>query len=205
MFELKTLRALCGALALLAFASSAHAYDLSRAYPAEEKTERGFVHFQGALWAPAFGSFSTYHQLSLDFGVEVGFRVLSLRGEHNFYVVVGGEFSPQTLDPDATGGTYDTNLVLGYAGVRYIPSALCTYGGTGCLFFELRFGLTFEEAEDGSGHDGPSGDFTVLPGVGYRFRFGAFQLGVRADASFTHEYEETLGWVALGGFLGFGW
>lgn len=200
----QSLRALFGAIALLAFTSSAHAYDLSRAYPAEEKVERGFVHAQGALWVPALGSFSDFHQLSLDFGLEVGFRFLSLRGEHNFFFVAGGEFSPQKLDPDFVGGDYDTNLMLFYAGVRYIPSALCTYDGTGCLFFELRLGFTFENAERGSRHEGPDGEVTLLPGIGYRFRFGAFQFGVRADLSITDEYEETLGWFALGGFIGVG-
>jgi hypothetical protein len=203
------LACLSSVCALLIVASSAHAYDLSRQYPADsEKTERGFVNLQAALWLPALGSFSTYHQPSLDFGAEVGFRFLSLRGQHNFYVVGGLGLSPQKLDPDQVGTLHrDSTMLLGYAGVRYIPSVVCTGDGSGCLFFELRLGLAFESAEDDSGHRGPNGDLTLLPGVGYRFRLGdVFQLGARADISYTAESgSRELGWVTLGAFLGFGW
>ena len=187
------------------FASAAHAYDLSRQDPSPtEKTERGFINLQGWLWTPAFGSFSGNHQLSVDLGGEVGFRVLSLR-DHNLYVVGGLTFSPQKLKlapPDNS-----TSLLLGYGGVRYIPGMLCTSDGVGCLFAELRLALAFESAEDSSGHSGPHGEWTLLPGVGYRLRLGGvFQLGARADIAYTSDgYRRQFGWIEVGGFAGFGW
>lgn len=201
---------LCGALALLMTANSAHAYDLSRQYPADdsEKIERGFVHLQGALWLPAFGTFNEYHQTSLDFGGEFGFRFLSLRGQHNLFIVGGLSLSLQKLDPDVVPAPdNNTSLIVGYAGVRYIPTAVCTYDGAGCLFFEVRVGLAYESADDKSSHTGPRGDVTVLPGIGYRYSLGGvFQLGARADISYTAESgSHNLGWVTVGAFVGFGW
>jgi len=204
------LACLCSALSLLAVANSAHAYDLSRQYPEDsEKTERGFVQLQGALWLPVVGSYSTFHLTSLDFGAEVGFRFLSLRGQHNFYAVGGLGFSAQKLNADEVLSTAhrDTTLILGYAGVRYIPSVVCTSDGSGCLFFELRLGLVYENAEKGSGHAGPDGELTLLPGIGYRWRLGSvFQLGARADISYTAEGgSHDFGWATVGAFIGFGW
>jgi len=194
--------------ACIALSSSAHAYDLSRAsWVDTDKVERGFVVAGAGLWVPAFGSFHTYHQTSFDYGVEAGFRFASIQGQHHLYVVAGLSYSPQLLDPTYYG--YDnrsTSLLVGYAGIRYIPDATCTPDGMGCLFFELRLGLVFESADDRSGHAGPKGDPVFLPGIGYRFRFGrSFQVGVRADISYTEEYDYDLGWLEFGAFLGFGW
>jgi len=187
----------------------AHAYDLSRAYESgADEVERGFVVGSAGLWMPAFGSFGDLHQTSLEFGAEVGFRIVSIRGDHNIYVVGGLTFSPQQLDPYAVVDERHraTDLFFGFAGARYLPGLLCFGDGLGCPFVELRFGVTFESADDRSGHEGPQGAFTVMPGVGYRFRFGSsFQLGGRFDLSFSQEYSRDLGWVSLNGFAGFGW
>jgi hypothetical protein len=208
MLRLK-LAGLFTALVLLGSVDSVRAYDLSRQDSDDsDKTERGFVELQGALWLPAFGTFETYHQMSFDFGGEVGFRFLSLRGQHNFYAVAGLSFSPQKLDPKEVPAAHsNTDLWLGYGGVRYIPSVICTSDGAGCLFFELRLGLAFEHADSASGHKGPKGDVTVLPGIGYRYRLGElFQLGARADVSYTAESgDHQLGWATLGAFVGLGW
>ena len=187
----------------------AHAYDLSRAYESgADEIERGFVVGSAGLWVPAYGSFGEYHQLSLEFGGEVGFRFASIRGDHNLYVVGGLTFSPQDLDPYAVSDRSHraTNLIYGFAGIRYLPGLLCFGDGFGCPFVELRFGLLFESADERSGHEGPQAAFTILPGVGYRFRFGStFQVGGRFDFSFSEEYSRDLGWVSLNGFAGFGW
>src|SRR4051812_31283195 len=74
--------------AWVAMASSAQAYDLSRAYEsAAPEAERGFVVGSLGLWIPGVGSFHDFHQLSLEYAGEFGIRVLSIRGEHNLYVV----------------------------------------------------------------------------------------------------------------------
>jgi hypothetical protein len=187
---------------------NAHAYDLSRAYETDaDVTERGFVVGSVGLWIPGFGSFHDYHQTSLDYGAEFGIRIASIRGTHNILAVGGFSLSPQLLDPTfVREDRRDTLMFLGYVGVRYQPGMLCFGDGMGCPFVELRFGAVFEASEDGSGHEGPDGTFTVLPGVGYRLRFGSsFQLGARADLSITEEYERDLGWFSLTTFLGFGW
>jgi hypothetical protein len=203
---------LLGALAVLTVSSTAtpaHAYDLSRfsASDSGDQVERGFVVVGAALWVPAFGSFATYHQLSLDYGLEAGFRVASIRGQHNLYIVAGFSYSPQLLDPEYTPEDFrSTSLLVVYGGLRYVPAATCTPDGTGCMFVELRLGLDFESAEPRAAHRGPKGDLVFLPGIGYRFRLGSsFQLGVRADISYTQEYTYDLGWVTLGAFAGFGW
>lgn len=191
------------------WANHAAAYDLSRAYDDSDRVERGFVVAHGGLWFPAFGTFNEYHQLSLQFAGEFGFRVASIRGEHNIFIVTGMMFSPQKLDPDAVDDRRHRNslLFLGWVGARYVPGFLCLEDGLGCPFAELRVGAVWEAADDRSGHDGPSGDFTFLPGVGYRFRFGSsFQIGARADIAISGEDDlTTLGWVSLDAFLGFGW
>jgi hypothetical protein len=198
------------ACALGVFTQEAEAYDLSRAYGSEaDEIERGFVVGSVGLWVPGFGSFHDYHQVSLEFGGEFGIRFASIQGDHNLYVVGGLTYSPQLLDPTYVDD-YDhrgTQLILGYAGVRYLPGTLCYGDGLGCLFFELRLGFLYESADDRSGHYGPDGVFTVLPGIGYRWRFGSsLQIGVRADLSYTEEdYSRDLGWLSLTSFLGFGW
>lgn len=198
------------ALGLWLMSSHAHAYDLSRYDSYADEVERGFVVGMAGLWIPGAGSFDTFHQLSLDFGGEVGFRFASIRGDHNLYVVGGFGFSPQTLRPTfRDGGTVDTNMVLGFVGVRYLPGMLCFNEGMGCPFVELRFGLLWENTADDDfiDHYAPSGVFTVLPGVGYRFRFGrSFQVGARVDFSVTEDYDTyELGWLNLSTFVGFGW
>lgn len=202
---------LLGALfvACLSHASSAHAYDLSRAYESEAaEVERGFVVGSVGLWFPGLGSFQEYHQLSLDYAGEFGIRIASIRGQHNIFVVGGFNVSPQKLDPDAVrdDSRRSTTMILGYAGLRYVPGMLCIGDGLGCPFVELRFGLSFESS-DSREHEGPKADFTLMPGVGYRFSFGnVVQLGVRADLSVTQEYDtEDLGWLSLTGFVGVGW
>jgi hypothetical protein len=195
---------------LLLNGARAHAYDLSRADLADADTvERGFVVGQVNLWFPAFGSYSDYHQLSLEFGGEFGIRFASIRGEHNLFFVAGLSVSPQLLDPNEVPDRdhRGTSLVLGYGGIRYVPGMLCFGDGLGCPFAELRLGAVFESADDRSHHSGPKGDFTVLPGFGYRFRFGSsFQLGARVDIAYSGEDDESgLSWVTFGSFLGFGW
>lgn len=198
------------ALGLAVVCNDARAYDLSRAYETNaDITERGFVVGNLGLWIPGAGSFKEFHQLSLDLGGEVGFRFASIRGDHNLYVVGGFNVSPQKLDPYYTlGASRDTLMMLGYVGVRYLPALLCVGDGLGCPFVELRFGFLWEDTDaDLIEHYGPDGTFTVLPGVGYRFRFGgSFQVGARADFSFTEDYDDyDLGWLNLTTFIGFGW
>jgi hypothetical protein len=204
------------AWALAAFAlclsatHSAQAYDLSRSYESNaDEVERGFVVGSVALWMPEIGNWSDYHQLSLDFGGEFGFRFASIKGAHNIYFVGGLNISPQMLDPDYVGlrGERSTTVVFGYGGLRYLPGLLCFGDGLGCPFIELRLGLVFESAAAESGHDGPSGAFTVVPGVGYRFSFGrVFQLGARLDFSYSEENDVSgLGWFSATGFAGIGW
>jgi hypothetical protein len=190
---------------VLSVATQAHAYDLSRAYAEEDDVERGFVVAMGGLWFPGFGSFEEYHQLSLDFAGEFGIRFASIRG-HNIFFVAGFSFSPQQLDPNAVRDHRSTNLLLAWGGLRYVPAMLCIADGLGCPFVELRLGAVFETADERNGHDGPKGELTVLPGIGYRFRFGgAFQVGARADIAFSDEGAYSLSWLAIAGFIGFGW
>jgi hypothetical protein len=193
-----------------ATASSARAYDLSRAYEsAAPEAERGFVVGSVGLWIPGLGSFQDYHQLSLEYAGELGIRILSIRGEHNVYVVGGFNLSPQKLDSEwvRDASRRSTTMLLGYAGVRYLPSALCIGDGLGCPFVELRFGLLFENADERAHPNAPNAELTVLPGIGYRFSVGqVFQLGARADLSWTEEdYSRELGWLSVTGFIGFGW
>jgi hypothetical protein len=200
-----------GALGMCLIATgSAHAYDLSRSYESlADEVERGFVVGSVALWMPEVGNWSDFHQLSLDFGGEFGFRFASIKGAHNLYVVAGLNISPQLLDPDAVRYRDDrgSNVVFAYGGIRYLPSQLCFGDGLGCPFIEFRLGLVFESTAAGSGHEGPSGSLTVVPGLGYRFSFGrVFQLGGRLDVSYTEEYDVyDLGWLSLTGFAGIGW
>jgi hypothetical protein len=198
-----------GAWTAMASASDAHAYDLSRAYTsAAPEVERGFVVGSVGLWIPGLGSFHDYHQLSLDYAGEFGIRILSIRGQHNVYVVGGFNLSPQKLDPEwvRDKDRRSTTMFLGYAGVRYLPSMLCIGDGLGCPFIELRFGISFENADERA-HDGQDPEWTVLPGIGYRFSFGnVFQLGARVDVAWSEEeYSRDLGWLTVTGFLGIGW
>jgi len=200
-----------GAFALSSIAlSSAHAYDLSRSYDSNaDEVERGFVVGSVALWMPEIGDWSDYHQLSLDFGGEFGFRFASIKSTHNLYFVGGFNLSPQMLDPEAVRDPDDraTNVVFAFGGIRYLNGYLCFGDGMGCPFIELRLGLVFESAAADSGHEGPDGAFTVVPGVGYRFSFGrVFQLGGRLDFSYTEENSVSgLGWLTATGFAGVGW
>lgn len=205
------LRLWLGALAVCLFASgSAHAYDLSRSYDSNaDEVERGFVVGSAGLWMPEIGEWSQYHQLSMDFGGEFGFRFASIKSAHNLYFVGGFNFSPQLLDPEVVRNRDEraTNVIFAFGGVRYMTGFLCFGDGMGCPFIELRLGLVFESAAEGSGHEGPSGAFTLVPGVGYRFSFGrVFQLGGRLD--FSHSEENgvrDLGWLTVTGFAGVGW
>lgn len=200
-----------GVFALCSIAtSSARAYDLSRSYESNaDEVERGFVVGSAALWMPEVGDWSEYHQLSLDFGAEFGFRFASIRGAHNLYFVGGLNLSPQLLDPDAVRDPDDraTNVIFAFGGVRYINGNLCFGDGMGCPFIEIRLGFVFESAAADSGHDGPNGAVTFVPGVGYRFSFGrVFQLGGRLDVSYSEENNSHgLGWLTLTGFAGVGW
>jgi hypothetical protein len=195
--------------AWLTCAGSVRAYDLSRAYDSDAaEVENGFVVGSVGLWVPGFGRFHDFHTLSLEYAGEVGIRFASIRG-HNLYGVGGFNFSPQKLSrdevPDASRRS--TKMLLGYAGVRYLPGPLCFGDGLGCPFVELRFGLLFEDADAHVHPDAPSAQFTVLPGFGYRFAFGrVFQLGARLDFSWAEEdHSRDLGWLTVTGFLGIGW
>ena len=190
--------------------STAHAYDLSRAYESTaDEVERGFVVGSVALWMPEIGEWSQFHQLSLDYGGELGFRFASIQGAHNLYFVAGLSFSPQKLDPDAVSRNADraASVAFGFGGIRYMTGYLCFGDGLGCPFVELRLGFVFESDKARSGHQGPQGAFTVLPGIGYRFSFGrAFQLGGRFDFSYTEENDvHDLGWLTMTAFAGVGW
>ena len=125
------------------------------------------------------------------------------------YVVGGFNLSPQKLDREwvRDESRRSTTLLLGYAGARYVPCALCVDDGLGCPFIALRVGLLFENADERAHPNAPSAELTVLPGIGYRFSFGGvFQLGARADLSWTEEdYSQELGWLSVTGFLGVGW
>jgi hypothetical protein len=193
---------------MLAGTEVARAYDLSRQDIGQGvDIERGFVTGQISLWLPGDGPFYDYHQTSLDFGAEFGFRVASVHG-HNFFVVAGMTISPQKLDPRYVDPDYANSVIwVGFAGVRYIPAMLCIGDGVGCPFAELRFGLMFEHDDGDSEYDGPTVDFAVQPGIGYRFRFGeAVQVGARMDVSFIEDEDtEYLGWVTFGAFAGFSW
>lgn len=194
----------------LGLARSAHAYDLSRSYESTaDEVERGFVVASAALWMPEIGNWGEYHQLSLDYGGELGFRVASIQGAHNLYIVAGFNFSPQLLDRDAVPrrSEREASVIFGFGGVRYISGYLCFGDGLGCPFVELRLGLVFESNEAGSGHEGPNGAFTLVPGVGYRFSFArAFQLGGRLDFSYSEESGvHDLGWFSATAFAGVGW
>lgn len=189
---------------------SAHAYDLSRSYESTaDEVERGFVVGSVALWMPEIGEWQYFHQLSLDFGGEFGFRFASIKGAHNLYFVAGLNFSPQQLDPDAVPRSADraANVVFAFGGIRYMPGMLCFGDGFGCPFIELRLGLVFESDDARSGHDGPNGAFTVVPGIGYRFSFGrVFQLGGRLDFSYSEENSvHDFGWFSATAFAGVGW
>jgi hypothetical protein len=190
--------------------STARAYDLSRSYESTaDELERGFVVGSVALWNPEIGTWSDYHQLSLDFGAEFGIRFASIQGAHNLYFVGGLNFSPQMLDVDYVRRTSDraTNVIFGYGGIRYMTGYLCFGDGLGCPFIELRLGFVFETIAAESGHSGPDGEFTIAPGVGYRFSFGrVFQVGGRLDFSHSEESGVSgLGWLTLAGFAGIGW
>jgi hypothetical protein len=190
--------------------SSARAYDLSRSYESTaDEVERGFVVGSIALWNPELGTFSDFHQLSLDFGAEFGIRFLSIKSAHNLYFVAGLNFSPQLLDPNAVRSRDDraSNVIFGYGGIRYMTGYLCFGDGLGCPFIELRLGLVFETSSAGSGHHAPDGEFTLAPGVGYRFSFGrVFQVGGRLDFSHSREGDVSgFGWLTATGFAGIGW
>jgi len=202
------LAAMLGAWTCLA--GEAHAYDLSRAYVSEAaEVERGFVVGSVGLWIPGFGSFEEYHQLSLEYAGEFGIRFASIRGAHNIYAVGGFNFSPQELDPDVVRNPdrRGSNMLLGYAGLRYLPAPLCIGDGIGCPFVELRIGVLFEDADERVHSNAPDGELTVQPGIGYRFSFGrVFQLGARADVSWTEEARSReIGWLSVTGFAGVGW
>jgi hypothetical protein len=189
---------------------SARAYDLSRSYQSTaDEVERGFVVGSIGLWNPEIGNWSDYHQLSLDFGAEFGIRFASIQSAHNLYFVGGLNVSPQMLDPDIArrGSDRATNVIFGYGGIRYMTGYLCFGDGVGCPFIELRLGLVFEANAAESGHAGPDGEFTIAPGIGYRFALGrVFQVGGRLD--FSHSEESGvrgLGWLSLAGFAGIGW
>jgi hypothetical protein len=189
---------------------SARAYDLSRSYESTaDELERGFVVGSIALWNPEIGNWSDYHQLSLDFGAELGIRFLSIQGAHNVYFVGGLNFSPQMLDPDSVRRSTEraTNVIFGYGGLRYMTGYLCFGDGLGCPFIEVRLGFVFETIAAGSGHTGPDGELTIAPGLGYRFSFGrAFQVGGRLDFSHSKEGNVSgLGWLTATGFAGIGW
>jgi hypothetical protein len=207
----RPLRAWLSVVALcLVTTGSAHAYDLSRAYDSTaDEVERGFVLGSVGLWAPDIGDWRQYHQLSLDFGAEFGFRFASIQAAHNLYIVGGFNFSPQLLRREAVPNASErsTNVMLGYGGIRYIPGQLCFGDGIGCPFVELRLGLVFESSDVPRIHEGPTASLTVLPGVGYRFSFGhVFQLGARFDFSYSEEDDvRGLGWLNATGFAGFGW
>lgn len=190
--------------------SSARAYDLSRVYESRaDEVERGFVTGSVGLWYPEIGNWADYHQLSLDFGAEVGFRFASIQRAHNLYFVGGLNISPQKLDVEYVRRNSDraADVFFGYGGIRYMTGHLCIGDGLGCPFIELRMGLVFEANAAESGHDGPSAAFTVAPGVGYRFSFAnVFQLGGRLDFSYSEESGVNgLGWLSLAGFAGVGW
>jgi len=210
----KTYGRSCITLAIIALCScvtrSAQAYDLSRSYESSaDEVERGFAVVSAALWLPEIGNWSEYHQLSLDYGGELGFRIASIQGAHDLYIVAGFNFSPQLLDPEAVSRRSDraASVIFGFGGIRYMSGYLCFGGGLGCPFVELRLGLVFESDEAGSGHEGPNGAFTLVPGVGYRFSFaGAFQLGGRLDFSYSEENGvHDLGWFSATAFAGVGW
>ena len=189
---------------------SARAYDLSRSYESTaDEVERGFVVGSIGLWNPEIGVWSNYHQLSLDFGGTVGIRFASIKSAHNLYFVGGLNFSPQLLDVEAVRNRDGraANVVFGFGGIRYMTGYLCFGDGLGCPFIELRLGLVFEANEADGGHNGPSGDFTLAPGIGYRFSFGrVFQVGGRLDISHAEERGvRGLGWLTLAGFAGVGW
>jgi hypothetical protein len=190
-------------------ASSAQAYDLSRAYDSTaDEVERGFVVGSAGLWMPEIGEWSEYHQLSFEFGGEFGFRFASIQGAQNFYVVGGFTFSPQLLPRDVVrdGEERGTTVILGYGGIRYLNGQWCFGDGFGCPFFELRLGLVFESSDNTRAHEGPWAAFTTVPSVGYRFSLGnVFQFGARFDVSFSEEAGYGLGWLGLNSFAGFGW
>lgn len=196
--------------AWIAGAGHARAYDLSRAYETDAaEAENGFAVVSVGLWVPGVGAFQDFHTRSLEFAGEVGFRFASIRG-HNLYGVAGFNFSPQKLDPDEVrdASRRKTRMYLGYGGVRYLPGPLCIGDGLGCPFAELRLGLLFEDADERVHANAPSGELTVLPGVGYRFAFGRLvQLGARFDFSWSGEADSraALGWLSLTGFFGIGW
>ena len=118
------------------------------------------------------------------------------------FIVGGATFSPQTLEPHLL--QRDANMILVFAGVRYVPGTLCSPRGIGCLFVELGFGLTWETVHGELGHDPPDGAFTFTAGVGYRFRLGRFfNVGARIDLAYLEEsYESQVGWITPTGFVG---
>ena len=188
----------------------ARAYDLSRSYEsAADEVEGGFVVGSIGLWNPEIGTWSDFHQLSLDFGAQFGIRFASIQGAHNLYLVGGLNISPQMLEPDRVSRGRDraTNVIFGYGGIRYMTGYLCFGDGLGCPFIELRLGLVFESNAAESGHTGPNGEFTIAPGVGYRFSFGrVFQVGGRLDFSHSEDSGVSgLGWLSLTAFAGIGW
>jgi hypothetical protein len=197
----RTMRVAYICIAFVAFgpASRAAAYDLS-SFDEQVRVENGFVYGRAGIWFPAFGTFDELHQTSLDFGGQFGIRFARIRGgEHNLFAVAGFDISPQLFAEH-----YHTLLWMPSFGVRY--EGLCIADGLGCPFFELRFGFAVESTARGSRRDGPTGDFTVLPGIGYRFKFGPLLLAARADIAFSGEDDErSLSWLTLSGQVGFGW
>jgi hypothetical protein len=185
------------------FRSTAHAYDLSRQDSAssDDKVERGFVDIQAGVWLPGWDTFDDNHQTSLQFGGEFGVKILSASDQHLF-IVGGATFSPQTLEPHLY--EREADMILVFAGVRYVPGTLCSTRGIGCLFVELGIGLTWETVDGERGHDPPHGEITFAAGVGYRFRLGRFvNLGVRIDLAYLEEsYESQVGWITPAGFAG---
>lgn len=183
-------------------ANRASAYDLSRQDPGPS-VEAGFIYGNATLWLPGFGTFESAHQMSLDVGGEFGWRFVKIRGgEHNVYFVAGLDVSPQTLDPEYFRGEHYGSLLFWPSfGLRY--QGLCIADGLGCPFLELRLGFAVESDDH---HSGPSGDVTVFPGIGYRFKFGPLLLGARADVAFSEESRRrSLSWVTLSGLVGIGW
>ena len=163
---------------------------------AQEKSTNFYIEPNISLWMPGLESYDHNHNVSLQFGLEVGKSLVQWE-DLSIAAGLGLQASPQKLEQHLAD---ETALIL----QLYLNGRIAyDIRETSTAFAQLGLGIVHELAEEEDGHAPPKMKASTMLGIGYQYHLNEkFHIGTRLDVTYPKGSNRRVSWVTLGAMIG---